>query len=183
MKQVNNATFKPTLIVGAGILKQLLWYYCNLFFLKSSWLPGSGWKAGLLRIFGARIGKGVVIKPSVNIKYPWKLSVGDYSWIGEEVWIDNLDQVTLGSSVTLSQGALLLTGNHNFKKQGFDLITGPILVESGAWIGAKSLVGPGVIVATHAVLAVGSVTTKNLDAWGIYRGNPAVKVGERVIED
>lgn len=183
MKQVNNASFKPTLVVGAGILKQVLWYYCNVLFLKSSLLPGSAWKAGLLRLFGAKIGCGVVIKPSVNIKYPWKLTVGDYCWIGEQVWIDNLDQVTLGSSVTLSQGAFLLTGNHNYRKSSFDLITAPINIESGAWIGAKSLVGPGVIVSSHAVLSVESVATKNLEAWGIYRGNPAIKVGERVIED
>lgn len=183
MKQVNNALFKPTLHIGAGKLKQIAWYYCNLLFFKSAWLPVSGFKAGLLSLFGAQIGKGVVIKPCVNIKYPWKLIVGDYCWIGENVWIDNLDQVKMDNSVTISQGALLLTGNHNYKKESFDLITGPIHLEVGAWIGAKSLVGPGVTVGSHAVLSAGSIATRNLDAWGIYRGNPAELTGKRSISE
>ena len=66
--------------------------------LFNSWLPGSGWRVQLLRLFGASIGSGVVIKPHVRIKFPWKLSIGDYSWIGEEVWIDNLAEVSIGSN-------------------------------------------------------------------------------------
>ena len=127
----------------------------------------------LLRMFGARIGSGVVVKPRVTIKYPWKLAVGDHSWIGEQVWIDNLDQVTIGAHVCISQGALLLCGNHDYKKPTFDLITGPIVLENGVWIGAKASVAPGVTCGSHSVLAMGGVATKNLEAWKVYQGNPA----------
>ena len=83
-------------------------------------------KRTLLRLFGANVGRGVVLKPRVTIKYPWKLAVGEHSWIGENVWIDNLGQVTIGNHCCLSQGALLLCGNHNYKKATFDLMVGDI---------------------------------------------------------
>ena len=85
-----------------------------------------GFRRFLLRLFGAKIGKKVIIRPSVKVTYPWKLSIGDYSWIGEDVWIDNLEQVIIGSNVCISQGAMLLCGNHNYKKVTFDLIIGEI---------------------------------------------------------
>ena len=84
--------------------------------------PSSGLKKFILKLFGAKIGRGVVIKPGVNIKYPWKLFIGDYSWIGEKVWIDNLANVVIGRSVCISQGAMLLTGNHNYAAKEFDLM-------------------------------------------------------------
>jgi putative colanic acid biosynthesis acetyltransferase WcaF len=143
--------------------------------------PLSGFKGLVLRLFGARIGRGVVIKPHVRIKYPWKLSIGDFSWIGEDVWIDNLEEVSIGANCCISQGALLLCGNHNYTKSTFDLMIAPITLEDGAWIGAKSTVCPGVMVQSHAVLTVGSVATKTLESYGIYSGNPAVKVKDRVI--
>ncbi|MDP4687697.1 MAG: colanic acid biosynthesis acetyltransferase WcaF, partial [Salibacteraceae bacterium] len=102
-------------------------------------------------------------------------------WIGENVWIDNLDKVVIGKHVCISQGALILSGNHDFSKSTFDLIVQPITIEDGAWIGAKSVVTQGVTVASHAVLAVSSVASSSLESYSIYRGNPAVKVKERVI--
>ena len=143
--------------------------------------PISSVKVRLLRCFGAKIGKGVVIKPSVNIKYPWNLSIGDYTWIGENVWIDNLVQVTIGSDVCVSQGAMLLCGNHNYKKSTFDLMVGKIVLEDGCWVGAQSVVCPGVTLHSHAVLGVASVANKNLDAYTIYQGNPAHMVRKRII--
>tara|TARA_B100000809_G_scaffold264490_2_gene320475 strand:+ start:1014 stop:1424 length:411 start_codon:yes stop_codon:yes gene_type:complete len=135
-----------------------------------------------LRLFGAKIGKGVVIKPKVNIKYPWKLSIGDYSWIGEKVWIDNLDHVTIGKNCCLSQEAMLLSGNHDYSNPSFDLIVKPIILNDGSWVGAKSVVCPGVTLYEHAILAVGSIATKNLEANSIYQGNPAIKIKDRIIE-
>ena len=129
-----------------------------------------------------KIGKNVVIKPSVSVKYPWKLIIGDNVWIGENVWIDNLDQVTIGNNVCSSQGALLLCGNHNYKKTSFDLMVGPIELNDGVWIGAKSVVSQNVVCQSHSVLAVQSVCSSNLEAYSIYRGNPAVKVKNRIIE-
>jgi putative colanic acid biosynthesis acetyltransferase WcaF len=136
----------------------------------------------LLRLFGAKIGKGVNIKQKVNIKYPWKLTIGDYSWIGEKVWIDNLDQVIIGKNCCLSQESMLLCGNHDFKKTTFDLITKPITLKNGSWIGAKSVVCPGVTLEENSILSVGSVATGNLDSNSIYQGNPAIKIKDRVLE-
>lgn len=169
--------------VGGGRLKVVTWYFINALFLNCSWNPSSGLKVRLLRIFGAKVGKEVVIKPSVNVKYPWNLSIGDYSWIGENVWIDNLVQVTVGSNVCISQGAMLLCGNHNYKRQTFDLMVKPIVIEDGAWVGARSTVCPGVTMHSHSVLAVGSIASKDLMPYSIYRGNPAVKVAERVMTE
>jgi putative colanic acid biosynthesis acetyltransferase WcaF len=146
--------------------------------VNSAW-PFSGCKKFCLRLFGAKIGKGVVIKPHVHIKYPWRLKIGNDVWIGEYVWIDNLADVRIEDHVCVSQGALLLCGNHDYKKSTFDLITGDIELRQGCWIGAKSVVCPDVVVGSHAVLTVGSVASSSLDENGIYRGNPAVKIRER----
>ena len=142
----------------------------------------SSFKTKLLKLFGAKMGTNVVIKPNVNIKYPWFLTIADDSWIGESVWIDNLAQVNIGKNVVLSQNAYLLTGSHDYKKETFDLILGEITLEEGVWIGAKAVVCPNVTGFSHSVLAVGSVTTHNMEAYTIYQGNPAVKKRERVIK-
>jgi len=114
-----------------------------------------------------------MIKPEVKIKYPWRLRVQDYVWIGEKVWIDNLDDVQIDSNVCISQGAMLLTGNHDFTKPTFDLIIGKIHLHPGVWIGAWAVVCPGVTCYENAVLSVQSVATRNLENDKIYQGNPA----------
>ena len=171
----NNSPYHP----GGNMLKRIVWHYVNAIVFKSSLFPFYGLKNAILRLFGAKIGEGVELKPCVNIKYPWLLTIGNYVWIGEDVWIDNLVLVTIGSNVCLSQGALLLTGSHNYKKHTFNLITGNITLEDGVWIGAKAIVNHGVTVASHAVLTSGSVATKNLESYSVYQGNPAVKVRDR----
>lgn len=167
---------------GAGIIKRTIWFFINALFLICPLNPSSGLKKSLLRLFGAKIGKGIVIKPRVNIKYPWKLSIGDYTWIGEGVWIDNLDRVEIGAHCCLSQGAMLLIGNHNYKIPTFDLMIAPITLEDGVWIGAQSTVTGGVTCGNHAVLSVQSVASSDLKPYGIYRGNPAVKIKDRVFD-
>jgi len=164
------------------VWKRVLWYPVNVLFLQCRLNPFSGLKIFMLRLFGAKVGKGVVIKPGVSVKYPWKLTVGNHCWIGEGVWIDNLGLVTLGDNVCLSQGAMLLCGNHNYRKTTFDLMVGDISLENGVWIGAKGVVGPGVTCRSHAVLSVASVATGDLEPYSIYQGNPAVKVKGRVIQ-
>ena len=168
--------------VGASKPKQVLWYFFNIIFFTSRWMPLSAFKVFLLRLFGAKIGDGVVIKPDVNIKYPWLLSIGSNVWIGEQVWIDNLTQVTIGDNVCISQGAMLLCGNHNYKKETFDLMVGEINLENGVWIGAWCVVCPGVTCHSHALLTVGSMATQNLEAYTIYQGNPAKEIRKRTIE-
>ena len=152
---------------------------CSALFLQHSLALWNSLKVTLLRTFGASIGKGVLIKPRVQIEFPWKLKVGNHVWIGEGVWIDNLAEVTIEDQVCISQGAYLLTGNHNYKKPTFDLITSPILLKEGSWVGAKSTVCPGVTVGKGAILTVGSIATKDLEANSIYQGNPAVKIRDR----
>lgn len=168
---------------GASKPKMLLWYFVNLMFFTSRWLPVSAIKVALLRIFGAQVGRGVVIKPAVNIKYPWRLKIGNHVWIGEQVWIDNLENVEIGDHVCISQGAMLLCGNHNYKKSTFDLMVGKIILEEGTWIGAQTVVCPGVVCKSHAILTVGSVATSELKAYTIYQGNPAKAIKERVISN
>lgn len=175
LKQFDNSGFDT----GAGVLKRALWYVLNAFLFNSYYFPFYGIKRTLLRLFGAKIGHSVVIKPKVNIKYPWKLSIGHYSWIGEEVWLDNLDELQIGNNVCISQGALLLSGNHDYRKASFDLITKPIVIEDGAWIGARAMLTQGVKVGKNAILTVASVASSDLEANSVYRGNPAVLVRSR----
>lgn len=176
IKDYDNSWYQP----GTS-WKRLLWYFANVLVMKNSWLPSSALRVWILRIFGAKVGVGVNIKPCVNVKYPWFLEIGDYTWIGENVWIDNLAKVYIGSNVCISQGTMLLCGNHNYKKSTFDLMIGEITLEDGSWIGAQSVVCPGVTAHSHAVLGVGSVANHDLEAYCIYQGNPAIKVRERVI--
>jgi putative colanic acid biosynthesis acetyltransferase WcaF len=175
-KNFNTGDFK----IGASVLQQFLWYFTDVFFFKSRIIPVSSVLVFILRIFGAKIGKQVRVKPGIHVKYPWKLIIGDYSWLAD-CYIENLDLVHIGRNCCISQQAMLMTGNHNYRKTSFDLVTGPISIEEGAWIGADAKVCPGVCVHSHAVLCIGSVATKALDAYGIYQGNPAVKVKERKI--
>lgn len=166
---------------GAGRIKRVIWHLVNGLFFNSMFhfYP---FKVFLLRLFGAEVGRNVVIKPHVNIKYPWNLVIADNVWIGENVWIDSLDKVQIGNNVCISQGALLLCGNHNYSKSTFDLMTGKIILEDGVWIGARSIVCGNVICKSHSVLSVNGVAAKNLEPYTIYRGNPAEPVKERNIE-
>jgi putative colanic acid biosynthesis acetyltransferase WcaF len=166
---------------GAGVVKEALWLVVSLVLFRLCPFSFSALKCSVLRAFGAKIGRNVTIKPQVKITFPWKLVVGDHVWLGEECWLLNLERIVIGSHVCISQRAFLCTGSHNFKRATFDLITQPIRLEDGVWIGAGGWVGPGVTLGAHAVLTAGSVATKNLAANGIYRGNPAMLVRQRVI--
>jgi putative colanic acid biosynthesis acetyltransferase WcaF len=174
----NNHPYHP----GGNAVKRLAWYLVNALVFKSALFPVNGLKTTLLRLFGAKVGQGITIKPCVNIKYPWFLTIGNNTWVGENATIDCLVTVTIGNNVCISQGALLLTGSHNYKKTTFDLITGSIILEDGVWIGAGALVNQGITAHNHSVLTSGSVATKDLDAYSVYQGNPAVKIRDRIIK-
>ena len=169
-------------VKGASFVKRTLWFFVNAIIVKASWNPFMGLKICLLRLFGAKIGKRLYIKPCVLIKSPWNLTIGDDCWLGENCWIDNLDKVTIGNNVCISQGALLITGNHDYTKVDFPYRNAPIVIEDGAWIGAKAVVAPGVRIASHSILSLGTVMTKDTEPYGIYQGNPGVKIKERVIK-
>lgn len=168
---------------GAPLWKQTLWFFLGDMLVRSRWLPWSSLKVFTLRIFGAKIGQEVRIKPGVRIKFPWRLQVGDYVWIGEKAWIDNLAMVTLESHVCLSQEVYLCTGNHDWSQSNFKLITGEIYIEEGSWIAARATVGPGVTIGKGAILSLGSVTGKSLAPMTIHAGNPAQLIKIRVIKD
>jgi len=183
MNNINLADFDGSdYSKGAHFFKITLWYFVNAFFVRPSIFPFIKIKIFFLRLFGAKIGKHVLLKPCVIIKSPWNLVIGDNCWIGENAWIDNLDRVIIGNNVCISQGAMLLTGNHDYKRSSMPYRNGPIVLKDGCWIAAKSIVCAGVTVHENAILTVGSMTSKDLDSNGIYQGVPAVKVRERIIE-
>jgi len=151
-----------------------LWHVISYTVFQKGWLPSSAFRVFLLRLFGANIGKGVVMnKPGINIKYPWKLTIGKHSWIGENCWLYNMDEIRIGSHVNIAQGALLLTGNHDFTVTSFDVFTKPIEVQDGCFIGAQAMIAPGVTCQENCIIAMGAVVLKNTEPNAIYRGNPA----------
>ncbi|MDB4508444.1 WcaF family extracellular polysaccharide biosynthesis acetyltransferase [Akkermansiaceae bacterium] len=142
LSKFNNSNF----FRGAPKWKEALWWICRSLFF-APWFPiPSPVKVAFLRLFGAKVGAGVVIRSRVNITFPWKLEIGDHVWIGDEVMILSLDRVKIGSHVCISQRAFLCTGSHDFRKESFDLITKPIVIEDGCWICAQAFIGPGVTV-------------------------------------
>jgi len=164
---------------GRGLLVRTLWYFLSLLVLESGWFPLSTPKAWLLRLFGAKVGSGLVVKPHVRIKYPWRLRVGDHCWIGEDVWIDNLDDVVLGDDVCVSQGVYFCTGSHDYRRRTFDLIIRPIELDNGVWIGAKAVLLPGVRVGANSLVAAAATVTKDVPPKAIAAGCPARVIGMR----
>lgn len=152
---------------GASRLKEALWLLVSGLFVES-WLPGSCWRVAILRLFGAWIGEGVVFKPGVKVKFPWRLEVGSYSWIGERVWIDNLGQVTIGKYACLSQGAYLCTGSHDWSSERFELIVAPITIADHAWICAYTTLAPGSSIGEGAVVTMGVTTVGQVQAWTVW---------------
>lgn len=160
---------------GASKLTELMWIIVQAI-LFNSWLPGSGWRVFLLRAFGAQIGQGVVFKPYARVKFPWRLTVGDYAWIGEFVWIDNLARVTIRDHACISQGAYLCTGSHDWSDTRFALITRPIEIGQGAWVGARCNIAPGTIIEDGTILTMGAFAQGRLDAMNVYHANGRKRV-------
>lgn len=178
MSLFDNSWYSP----GRAVWVRVLWVVANGCFLLT-WFPWpSVLKRVLLRCFGARLGKGVVLKPRINIKYPWHLTIGDAAWIGEAVWIDSLAEVRIGDNACISQGVVIETGNHDWSKPRFDLVVKPVIIEEGAWAAVGSLLLPGSRLASHAVLGAGSVLSGDTQPYCVYSGVPAVKVKERVVQ-
>jgi putative colanic acid biosynthesis acetyltransferase WcaF len=178
LRLFDNAWYRP----GGALPTRVAWLIVSRVFFLTPFPWPSGVKAMLLRVFGARVGRGVVIKPRVNIKYPWRLTVGDHVWIGEAAWIDSLANVTIGSDVCLSQGCMIETGNHDWSKPAFDLLVATVVLEEGSWAAVRSLLLPGSRLASHAILGAGSVLSGDTEPYGVYVGVPARKVKERKIE-
>jgi len=172
-------TYQPVLHSGAARFLRLVAWQLIPKWMISSGLPGSSWRILLLRIFGAKIGNACRLKPGLNISCPWNLTVGDFCWLGESVWIDSLASVRIAQRVCISQGAYLCTGNHDFKRSSFDLRLGPIVIEAQSWVGAKSVLGPKSILGEGCVVCLASVVSGYVEPRAIVRGNPANRVGTR----
>ena len=161
---------------GASRVKEMLWVFVKCVFFQTPWPWPSALRVALLRAFGARIGEGVVVRSQVNITFPWRLSVGDYVWFGEEVVVLSLAPVTIESHVCLSQRAFLCTGSHDFRSENFELIVKPITVRERSWIAAQVFIAPGVEIGAGSMVAAGSIVLENVPPKALVRGNPAAVV-------
>jgi putative colanic acid biosynthesis acetyltransferase WcaF len=163
---------------GAPAWKEALWVLVKcVFFLNPLPWP-SAVRVALLRAFGARIGRDVVIRANVNVTFPWRLEVGDHVWFGEEVLVLSLAPVRIESHVCLSQRAFLCTGSHRFETPMFELVTKPITIHERSWIAAQVFVAPGVEIGPGSMVAAGSVLLETVPPGTMARGNPAVVVKE-----
>ncbi len=182
-KAVDFSTFEHSLYKSLwDKCRYALWLVLSeLFFLTNVPYPVA-LKVFILRIMGAQIGSHCVIKPWVKIKLPWKLKLGNYVWLGESLWIDNISEVNIGHHVCLSQNALLLTGNHDYTRISFDLTSKPINIEDGAWVCANATIVGGVTIASHCVIGVGLTMTKDTMPYTVYSHSPATISKKREIK-
>jgi putative colanic acid biosynthesis acetyltransferase WcaF len=142
-----------------------------------------GWRRFLLRLFGARIGRHVLLRPSVQVTYPWKLEIGDYSWIGDDVVLYTLGNVHIGAHAVLSQKSYICTGSHNPQRIGFDIFALPVWIGDQCWIASDVFVAPGVSIGDGAVIGARSTVFDDMPAGMVCRGNPAVPVRPRLADD
>jgi putative colanic acid biosynthesis acetyltransferase WcaF len=152
---LNLARFqRPAIHGNRGFGWRVAWYLVNATLFQSAVLGlAPCWiKAQVLRFFGASVGRGLVCKPRVSIKYPWFLELGDHVWLGEAVWIDNHTAVRIGSNVCISQGACLFTGNHDWNDPLFAFFCRPIEIGDGVWVTAFQKIGPGAVVNDHTAV-------------------------------
>ena len=163
---------------GAPAWKEALWLLVRGVFFQT-WVPWpSSLRMAWLRAFGARVGGGVVVRANVNVSFPWRLTVGDHVWIGEDVGILSLADVVIESHVCISQRAYLCTGSHDYRREDFKLMTRPITIRAGSWIAAAAFIAPGVEIGAGAIVAAGSVVTRDVPPDTLVRGNPAEAVRE-----
>jgi putative colanic acid biosynthesis acetyltransferase WcaF len=146
---------------GRGRLWQALWHFVSFVFFQPFWMPRSS-RPGILRLFGAKVGRGVIIRHDVRIMWPWKLSIAHHSWLGEGLRIINLETIEIGANVCISQGVMLCSGSHDYRKVSFPYRNRPIQIRDGSWIGARAMVLPGVTVGPGAVVAAGEVVRSDV---------------------
>ncbi|WP_150116889.1 putative colanic acid biosynthesis acetyltransferase [Priestia megaterium] len=161
----------------------LLWWVVQGTLFRFSLHNAYNWRAKLLRLFGSDIGKDTKIRASSKFHYPWKVSIGDYSWIGDNVQFYSLDKIYVGSNCVVSQKSYLCTGSHNIKDPHFGLITKPVVIKDGAWIASDVFIYPGVTINEMAVVAARSTVIKDIPANEVHAGSPAKYVKKRFEED
>jgi putative colanic acid biosynthesis acetyltransferase WcaF len=163
----------------SGLVVQLWWFVQTIFFRGSPQVM-YGFRRWLLRLFGAQIGKGVIVRPSVTIPYPWKLQIGDYSWIGDHAVLYCFAKITIGKNVVISQKSYLCAGTHDYRSPGFDIQAFPIVIEDEAWLAADVFVAPGITVGRGAVVGSRSSVFGDLPGMMICVGSPARPVRARL---
>jgi putative colanic acid biosynthesis acetyltransferase WcaF len=160
---------------------QLWWLFEALFVLPTPQYM-FGWRRFALVLFGAKVGKRVLIRPGVRVTYPWNLTIGDYVWIGDNATLYSVAEISIGSHSVISQEAYLCAGTHDYQDISFRFVSAPISIAGECWIAARAFVGPGVQIGNGSVIGAGSIVIKNVDAGTIVAGNPAKLVGRRTTE-
>jgi putative colanic acid biosynthesis acetyltransferase WcaF len=163
----------PTGFRGRSAAVVQLWWFVESCLFRPSPQICFAWRRWLLRLFGARIGRRVLIRPSVRTTYPWKVSIGDYSWVGEDVVLYSLGEIRIGSHSVISQRSYLCTGSHDPGRATFDIFALPITIGSRCWLAADVFVAPGVTIADAAVVGARSTVFHDLPPAMICHGNPA----------
>ncbi|QJD88432.1 colanic acid biosynthesis acetyltransferase WcaF [Cohnella herbarum] len=158
---------------GRNGIVALLWWFIQGTLFRWSLQPMYGWRNWLLRLFGADIGTGVKIRPSARFTYPWKVKVGEHSWIGDHAELYSLDTITIGKHCVVSQNGYLCTGSHKMDDPAFSLVIKPIRIEDGAWIASDVFVYPGVTIGTMAVVAARSTVLHDIPGNEVHAGTPA----------
>lgn len=162
-----------------GWYVQLWWMVQTLFFSTSPQFM-YGWRRFLLRLFGAKIGKGVIVRPSVHTQFPWKVSIGDYSWIGDYVVLYSLGEIEIGNNVVVSQKSYLCTGSHDYHRIDFPIFAQKIILEDDCWLATDVYVAPSVRIGKGCVVGARSSVYKDLPAGMICLGNPAKAIKKRI---
>jgi putative colanic acid biosynthesis acetyltransferase WcaF len=152
----------------------ILWWLIQAIFFPLSLHNLNGFRAWLLRLFGAEIGQGVVIRPTARFTYPWKIAIGDYSWIGDDVVLYSVDRIKIGCHCVVSQKSYLCTGSHNFADRAFSLITAPIMIGNGVWIASDCFVAAGVAIGANSIIGARSSVFSNIPAAKIAWGSPCM---------
>lgn len=166
----------------SGIKCQIWWLIQSCLFAPSPQFM-YGWRNFLLRAFGAKIGHGVIIRPTVRVTYPWKLTVGDFAWIGDHVELYTLAEISIAAHTVVSQRSYLCTGSHDPASRTFRIYSKPIVVEEGVWIATDVFVAPGVTIGRNALIGARSSLLTDAKAGFVYVGSPAKIVKERVFEE
>lgn len=165
----------------SGLWCQVWWLVQSCLFATSPQFM-YGWRRFLLRAFGAKIGQRVIIRPSARVTYPWKLTVGDYAWIGDHVDLYTLGEITIGAHAVISQRSYLCTGSHDLASRTFHIYAKPVVVEDGAWVATDVFVGPGVTVGRNAIIGARSSLFTDAEPDFVYIGSPACKIKPRKFE-
>ena len=180
----NLSTFQlPPGFRGRSAAVVQLWWTVQSTIFRSSPRLANGYRAWLLRKFGATVGKQTLIRPSVTITYPWKVTIGDHAWIGDDAVLYSLGEITIGNHAVVSQHSYLCAGDHDYRRRDFPIRSRPITIGDEAWIGADVFVGPGVSIGRGSVVGARSSVFRDLPEGMVCVGNPCEPVKRRTMED